>query len=64
MGLGIPEYEAKQYEGRLQEGKILIATFVRDSAKVADVRGIFEEEGLQDISTGSPEKAPKPETRR
>lgn len=64
MGLGIPEYEAKQYEGRLQEGKILIAAFVRDSTKVADIRKIYEEEGLEDISTGSPEKSPQPETRR
>ena len=59
MGLGIPEYEAKQYEGRLSEGKILIAAFTNDSEKVALIKKIYAEEGLEDISTGAPQKAPK-----
>lgn len=63
IGLGVPEYEAKQYEGRLREGKILIAAYTNDSSKAADIRKIYEEEGLEDISTGSPEKI-KPSTVR
>lgn len=60
VGLGVPEYEAKQYEGRLNQGKILIAAYTNDSSKAADIRKIYEEEGLEDISTGSPERVKAP----
>ena len=61
VGMGIPEYEAKQYEGRLAEGKILIAAFARDSDRASQVRQAFEDEGLTDISTGATTKGKRPE---
>jgi hypothetical protein len=35
VGLGIPEYEAQQYEGRLREGNILMCVHAEDSADSA-----------------------------
>jgi hypothetical protein len=52
-GLGIPEYEAHQYESKLKSGNILLAVHVDDSEEAALVRQIMAEEQAEDISTGS-----------
>jgi hypothetical protein len=51
IGLGIPEYEAKRYEGKVKEGGILISVHTEDSEEVKRAKEIFEEWGAQDIST-------------
>jgi hypothetical protein len=53
IGLGIPEYEAKQYETKLRSGNILIAVHIDDEEEAALVRQIMEEEQADDISTGT-----------
>lgn len=53
VGLGIPEYEAKQYEAKLRGGNILLAVHVDDSEEAGLVRQIMEEEQAEDISTGT-----------
>jgi uncharacterized membrane protein len=53
IGLGIPEYEAKQYEGKLQSGNILLAVHVDDVEETNLVRQIMEEEQAEDVSTGT-----------
>src|SRR5215213_5348811 len=51
VGMGIPEYEAKRYEGKIRSGNILISVHA-DTTKNADkARMIFEKAGAQDIST-------------
>src|SRR3954467_14479625 len=45
IGMGIPEIEAKKYEGKLRGGNILIAAHVGDSAAEARVKEIFRREG-------------------
>jgi hypothetical protein len=51
VGMGIPEYEAKRYEGKLREGRILISVHT-DAADARDVaREIFEEAGAEDIGS-------------
>jgi hypothetical protein len=53
VGLGIPEYEAKRYEGRIHAGGILISVHTDDSDEVKRAKEIFEDLGAQDIaSTG------------
>lgn len=59
IGLGIPELEAKRYEGKLQEGNILIAVHAEDSDEVARVREIFETAEASDICTTSEKTAPQ-----
>jgi len=49
--MGIPEYEAKRYEGKVREGGILISVHADDSDQVKRAKEIFERSGAQDIST-------------
>lgn len=50
VGLGIPEYEAKQYEGKIREGNILISVHAEDGREVSRAKEIFHREGAHDIS--------------
>jgi len=59
IGMGIPELEAKRYEGKLQEGNILIAVHAEDSDEVARAKDIFETAEASDICTTSEKSAPQ-----
>src|SRR5919199_3912052 len=48
IGMGIPEYEAKLYEGHLRDGNLLISVHTEDSTERARARRIFEQEGAED----------------
>lgn len=50
IGLGIPEYEAKRYEGKIKEGNILISVHTENSTERARAKEIFEEAGAEDIA--------------
>jgi len=50
IGMGIPEYEAKRYEGRIKDGNILISVHAENRAERARVKDIFEQAGAEDIS--------------
>lgn len=53
VGMGIPEYEAKRYEGKIRAGNILISVHCEDSDETKRAKEIFEHSGAQDISTSS-----------
>lgn len=53
IGLGIPEYEAKRYEGKVKGGQALISVHSEDSAETERAKKIFEAAGAEDISTSS-----------
>ncbi len=61
IGLGIPEYEAKRYEGKLKAGNILISVHAETSDEISRAKEIFEQANAQDISTAS---EPKPADRK
>ena len=50
IGLGIPEYEAKRYEGKLAAGNILISVHTGNRDEAKRVRDIFQRAGAEDIS--------------
>src|SRR5262245_55679850 len=50
IGFGIPEYEAKRYEGKLKEGNLLSSVHADDSTERDRAKTIFEEAGAEDIS--------------
>ncbi len=50
IGLGIPEYEAKRYEGRLQKGGILLSVHCDTSEEIDRAKEILERTGGEDIS--------------
>jgi len=51
VGLGIPEYEAKRYEGRLQRGGILVSVHCDTSDEIKRAKEIMERTGAEDISS-------------
>ena len=53
IGMGIPEYEAKRYEGRVKGGHALISVHSEDATETQRARKIFEDAGAEDISTSS-----------
>jgi hypothetical protein len=53
VGLGIPEYEAKRYEGKIRQGNVLIAVHTENSDERDRVEDIFEEAGAEDIATST-----------
>ena len=50
VGLGMPEYEAKQYEGKIHAGNMLISVHATDGKDVTKAKEIFDREGATDIS--------------
>ncbi|PYX34546.1 MAG: DUF3341 domain-containing protein [Acidobacteria bacterium] len=51
IGLGIPEYEAKRYEGRIKEGGILLSVHCDDSNWTKRAKEILQRTGAQDVSS-------------
>jgi hypothetical protein len=64
IGMGIPEYEAKRYEGRLKKGNILISVHTDDSDEVKAAKEIFEEADAEDIATAGEATAPEAKERK
>jgi hypothetical protein len=50
VGMGIPEYEAKRYEGRVKEGGILLSVHCDTSDEIARAKAILEGAGAKDIA--------------
>jgi hypothetical protein len=57
IGLGIPEYEAKRYEGRLRKGGILLSVHCDDSHWASRAKALLARTGAEDISSSSEAKA-------
>jgi Protein of unknown function (DUF3341) len=51
IGMGIPEYEAKRYEGRVKDGGILLSVHSDDSQWTKKAKEILERTGAEDISS-------------
>jgi len=53
IGLGIPEYEAKRYEGRIRRGGILLSVHCDDPSWAKRARNLLYQTGAEDVaSTG------------
>ena len=51
VGLGMPEYEAKRYEGRIKEGGILLSVHCDSSEWVKRAKDLLKNTGADDISS-------------
>ena len=51
VGMGIPEYEAKRYEGRVKDGGILLSVHSDNSDWTKRGKEILEQTGAQDIAS-------------
>jgi len=57
VGMGIPEYEAKRYEGRIKEGGILLSVHSDNSEWTKRAKDILQQTGAEDISSTGEAKA-------
>jgi hypothetical protein len=66
IGMGIPEYEAKRYEGRIQKGGILLSVHCTSSDEVKRAKEVLERTGAEDVSAAgeSPARAASASTER
>jgi hypothetical protein len=63
--MGIPEYEAKRYEGRVKDGGILLSVHSDNSEWTSKAKKILEATGAQDIaSTGEASSGHEKDERR
>lgn len=49
IGMGIPEFEAKTYEGKVRGGNVLLAAHVESNEAEKTAKRIFEQHNAQDI---------------
>jgi hypothetical protein len=64
IGLGIPELEAKRYEGKLKQGNILISVHTDNSAEISRAKDIFVKCKAQDICVTGESATPKAKATR
>lgn len=71
IGMGIPEYEAKRYEGRVKDGGILLSVHSDSSEWTSRAKEILKSTGAADIASSGEAKAdydksekPLPRSRR
>jgi hypothetical protein len=58
VGMGIPEFEAKRYEGVIQKGGILLSVHCSTSDEVSRAKNILTGTGGEDVSTTSEASVP------
>src|SRR6202453_4750310 len=51
VGMGIPEYEAKRYEGRLKNGGILVSVHCDTSDEIDRAKEILKHTGAEDVAS-------------
>ena len=59
IGLGIPELEAKRYEGKVKAGNILISVHTENSEEIKRAKAIFTDARAEDICTTGEASTPK-----
>jgi hypothetical protein len=59
LGLGIPEYEAKRYEGRVNGGGTLLSVHCDTSEQVYKAKGLLMATSAEDISSTRETRSPK-----
>ena len=51
VGMGIPEYEAKRYEGRVKNGGVLLSVHCDTSDEISRAKDMLKRTGAEDISS-------------
>ncbi|HEV8412011.1 MAG TPA: general stress protein [Bryobacteraceae bacterium] len=64
VGMGIPEYEAKRYEGRVKDGGILLSAHCDTSEEIDRAKEILKQTGAEDISSSGEASADSAQTVR
>ena len=64
IGMGMPEYEAKRYDGRIKEGGILLSVHCDQDAWRDKAKDILTRTGATDISSSGEASSDSPDTVR
>lgn len=64
VGAGIPEYEAKMYEAKLQEGSVLISIHTHDDEQAKKWKNLLLNLGAEDVSLSSKTSATENRNKR
>ena len=59
VGMGIPEYEAKRYEGRVKGGGTLLSVHCDTSEQIARAKDLLKGTGAEDIASTGESSSPK-----
>jgi hypothetical protein len=59
MGMGIPEYEAKRYEGRVKGGGTLLSVHCNTTDEITRAKSILKGTRAEDIAATSESSSPK-----
>lgn len=62
IGMGIPEYEAKRYEGRIKEGGILVSVHADNREWAGRAKEVLKRTGADDVSSAGEASADYAET--
>jgi hypothetical protein len=57
VGMGIPEYEAKRYEGRIKEGGVLLSVHCDTSEEIKRAKDLLKQTGAEDIASAGESSA-------
>jgi hypothetical protein len=60
IGMGIPEYEAKRYEGQVKNGGILLSVHSESSHLTKLAKDILKRTGAQDIASSGEASVDEP----
>jgi hypothetical protein len=61
VGMGMPEYEAKQYEGKIRSGNILLSVRADDGDQVKKAKDIFRRHQAEDVADAGESSVPRHE---
>ncbi|HKP59025.1 MAG TPA: DUF3341 domain-containing protein [Polyangiales bacterium] len=59
IGMGIPELEARAYEGKVRDGHILLSVHVDDNEQRDRVKMLLERAGAQDVTVAGEKEVPE-----
>ena len=62
VGMGIPEYEAKRYEGRVKGGGTLLSVHCDTSEQISKVKDMLRGTGAEDIASTGESSSPRVST--
>jgi len=57
VGMGMPEYEAKRYEGRVKDGGVLLSVHCDSSDEISRAKDVLKATGAEDIASAGEKSA-------
>ena len=60
VGMGIPEFEARRYEGRVKDGGVLLSVHCETAGEVQRAKEVLTETGAEDIAAATETRGADP----